>query len=141
MRIPPTVAPAAISPQLQQDWSASFATQEREFHELPLQAAHGQLPLGITGTLFKNGPARFSRGDDRYAHWLDGDGYVTALRLDGGSATWSGRYVRTEAYAEEEAAQRVVYRTTFGTQRAGGPWSPLCYVWVIARGVRCGAFV
>ena len=108
--------------QLCDDWSAAFTSQEHEFDAVPLHAAAGgSLPLTLRGTLFKNGPARFSRGDERYAHWLDGDGYVTALVLDGrGGATWSGRFVRTEAYGAEETAGRVLYRTTFGTQKAGG---------------------
>ena len=108
--------------QLCDDWSAAFISQEHEFDAVPLHAAvGGSLPLTLRGTLFKNGPARFSRGDERYAHWLDGDGYVTSLVLDGrGGATWSGRFVRTEAYGAEEAAGRVLYRTTFGTQKAGG---------------------
>ena len=84
--------------QLCDDWSAAFATQEHEFDAVPLRVTGGSLPHSLRGTLFKNGPARFRRGDERYAHWLDGDGYVTALVLDGsGSATWSGRFVRTEA--------------------------------------------
>ena len=112
----------SVDERLRLDWSAAFATQENEFEHVELHATPpGQLPSSLRGTLFKNGPARFSRGDDTYAHWLDGDGYVTALRLDGGNASWSGRYVRTEAFAEEEEAGKVTYRTTFGTQRSGGP--------------------
>ena len=94
------VPPPLIDPQRQlcDDWSAAFTSQEHEFDAVPLQAAEGSLPLSLRGTLFKNGPARFSRGDERYAHWLDGDGYVTALVLDGGGgAKWSVRFVRTEA--------------------------------------------
>lgn len=108
--------------QLRADWSAAFATQENEFDHVELHPTPpGSLPDSLCGTLFKNGPARFSRGDDEYAHWLDGDGFVTALNLEGGAASWSGRFVRTEAFAEEEEAGKVTYRTTFGTQRTGGP--------------------
>ena len=46
-------------------------------------------------------PARFERGGIEYAHWLDGDGYVTSLALDDGMATWSARYVRTDAFDNE----------------------------------------
>ena len=94
MIVPPLSDPQR---QLCDDWSAAFTSQEHEFDAVPLQVAGGSLPRSLRGTLFKNGPARFRRGGERYAHWLDGDGYVTALVLDGGGATWSGRYVRTEA--------------------------------------------
>tara|TARA_B100000513_G_scaffold71704_2_gene28800 strand:- start:3938 stop:5926 length:1989 start_codon:yes stop_codon:yes gene_type:complete len=116
-------APSAAE-QLRRDWRAAFATQQHEYADVPLSASHGELPRGLSGVLFKNGPARFERGGAEYAHWLDGDGYVTALRLGGADSSseilWSGRYVRTEAYLEEESAESVRWRTTFGTQRPGG---------------------
>lgn len=89
---------------------------------IPVATIGGAIPEALHGgVLFKNGPARFSRGDEPYAHWLDGDGYVTALRFDmQGSASWSAAFVKTEAFVEEEMAGRVRYRTTFGTQKQGG---------------------
>ena len=76
---------AALSPtptgrlaQLRADWSSAFEQQEREFHRVPL-AATSSVPTDLRGTLFKNGPARFRRGGDSYAHWL------------GTVATWNSR--------------------------------------------------
>jgi len=111
---------AVISTQVANDWSAAFKQQNREYHNVAISATVGQLPSSLRGTLFKNGPARFSRGNDQYAHWLDGDGYVTALRISDAGVTWSGRYVRTDAFNEEEVAGKVTFRTTFGTEKAGG---------------------
>ena len=66
----------------------------------------GALPAALRGTAYKVGPGRFGVGGEDYAHWLDGDGYVTALTLvDESTATWSGRYVQTDAYKEEEAQE------------------------------------
>mgnify|MGYP006175110711 CR=1 FL=1 len=62
-------APTARLQQLRVDWSSAFEQQEREFHRVPLVAT-GSVPTSLRGTLFKNGPARFRRGDDSYAHWL-----------------------------------------------------------------------
>jgi hypothetical protein len=111
--------PSALPPE---DWRAAFESQPAEFARVPLRAA-GTVPAGLRGgTLYKNGPANFARGDVEYAHWLDGDGYVTALHvLPSGEAEWSGRYVCTTALDQEVAADAVLYRTTFGTQRPGGP--------------------
>jgi all-trans-8'-apo-beta-carotenal 15,15'-oxygenase len=105
-----------------EDWQAAFASQPAEFARVPLRQS-GKLPMALLGgTLYKNGPANFERGGVKYAHWLDGDGYVTALHFtQSGEAVWSGRYVRTTAFDQEMAADAVLYRTTFGTQRPGGP--------------------
>jgi all-trans-8'-apo-beta-carotenal 15,15'-oxygenase len=118
------IVPSGIvpSPKLAREaWQAAFATQPAEFSMVPLRTS-GNLPAGLLGgTLYKNGPANFERGGIKYAHWLDGDGYVTALHItEAGQAVWSGRYVRTTALIQEEAADAVLYRTTFGTQKPGG---------------------
>ena len=106
-----------------EDWTAAFATQQEEFSNIALSGS-GILPADLLGgTFYKNGPACFSRGESEYEHWLDGDGYVTALRFSrAGEALWSGRYVRTDAYEAETAEGELLYRTTFGTQKPGG-WS------------------
>ena len=108
------------SSQLRRDWTAAFATQPREFSEVAVPVISGSLPSDLSGTLFKNGPARFERGGVAYAHWLDGDGYLTALTLSNAGATWSGKYVRTEAFNEEDTKEEICWRTTFGTQKPGG---------------------
>jgi all-trans-8'-apo-beta-carotenal 15,15'-oxygenase len=82
---------------LRADWQKAFASQPAEFQSVPLIVV-GTPPPGLSGTLFKNGPANFERGGEPYAHWLDGDGYVTALAISGGAARWTARYVETEAY-------------------------------------------
>ncbi|KAL1524418.1 hypothetical protein AB1Y20_019313 [Prymnesium parvum] len=103
------------------DWRAAFHTQPEEFLSAAVRV-RGAAPLELrAGVFYKNGPARFARGGTEYAHWLDGDGYVTSLRLlADGTALWSGRYVATEAYAAEAAADEVLLRTTFGTALPGG---------------------
>jgi all-trans-8'-apo-beta-carotenal 15,15'-oxygenase len=51
-------------------------------------------------------------------HWLDGDGYVLAFSFpgDGGEPAIRSRYVDTHERVAEQAAGRVLYRNTFGTQ-------------------------
>ena len=50
--------------RLRDDWSAAFEPQLREYTAVPVSvAAGGRLPDELRGTLFKNGPARFRRGD------------------------------------------------------------------------------
>ncbi|MFL6293105.1 MAG: carotenoid oxygenase family protein, partial [Thermoanaerobaculia bacterium] len=100
---------------------------ERAFASVPeersmqLLAIEGKIPAFLHGTYYLNGPARFLRGDVSYRHWLDGDGMVCALRLDGGKggqAHLTNRFVRCTRLVEEEAAGRALYRA-FGTTFPG----------------------
>lgn len=46
--------------------------------------------------MFRNGPARFERGQDKYNHMLDGDGYVYSFSFaDDGRVFYRSKFVRT----------------------------------------------
>ena len=68
----------------------------------------GKVPAGLTGTLYRNGPGRFSRADFRYEHWFDGDGLVHAWRLSPDSISHQARFVGTSKFQREETAGRFV---------------------------------
>lgn len=72
------------------------------------------LPEGLRGTLYRNGPARMSRGDTRYNHWFDGDGMVHAFSLHEQELVHQGRMVDTKRSMAEEKAGRFLWGG-FGT--------------------------
>lgn len=74
----------------------------------------GRWPAELRGTLYRNGPALFDRGDERYRHWFDGDGMVHAWRCDGRGVRHAASFVRTKKYVEEAAAGQFLY-PAFGT--------------------------
>jgi all-trans-8'-apo-beta-carotenal 15,15'-oxygenase len=78
----------------------------------------GTLPPGLVGTCYVNGPARFRHGGLRYGNWLDGDGYVGALRFDAAGAQFTGRFVASRKRCDELEAGQPLYRT-FGTAFPG----------------------
>ncbi len=79
-----------------------------------IEDAEGEIPDFIEGTYYLNGPAKFSCGDLRYRHWLDGDGMVCSLRFDHGQVRFANRFVRTKKFTAELADGRARFRT-FGT--------------------------
>jgi carotenoid cleavage dioxygenase-like enzyme len=99
------------APLLERAFDLDVVEQTR----VPLSA---DFPAYVRGTFLLNGPARFRRGDVRYRHWLDGDGMVAAIHVDGHGAHFTNRFVRSAKFTREEAEQRPVFRT-FGTSFAG----------------------
>jgi carotenoid cleavage dioxygenase-like enzyme len=94
---------------------------ERAFAAAPEEASYGlrrvegEVPRGLRGTYYLNGPARFARGGRRYRHWLDGDGMVCSLRFGGDEGVrFTARFVRGAKLVAEEEAGRPVFRA-FGT--------------------------
>lgn len=70
------------------------------------QVVRGEIPPELTGTLYRAGPGRCRLGSTKYAHWFDGDGYVSAIELDAGdnSVRCSGRYVETARWRRQRDA-------------------------------------
>lgn len=79
----------------------------------------GEVPAEIAGTLYLSCVGRNSIGGQQFGHWFDGDGMINAVTLRDGKVHYKNRYVRTEKFVNESAAQRILYRGV-GTQIPGG---------------------
>ncbi len=107
-------AGAGASAPAGEDAALAFATVQAAHFAAPLQTLHGRLPPGLTGTLWRNGPAEHDRFGHRYGHWLDGDGMVQAFRFDGGRVVHKARILDTpKRRRETEAGRRLL--PAFGT--------------------------
>ncbi|AKU92385.1 carotenoid oxygenase family protein [Vulgatibacter incomptus] len=100
---------AAIPPSpSSQGWSRAFQDLPREHGFEPLRV-EGTIPAELRGTLYRNGPSLFSSFGESYRHWFDGDGAVSAVRLEGGKAEGAVRLVQTQELVAERAAGRRLY--------------------------------
>ena len=115
-----TTAPAAAPAYDRADWASAFRNVGVELDGVALTVARGTIPPELEGTLYRNGPGRLERGGHWVHHPFDGDGMITALRFAGGQAELRNRFVRTEGWQAEEAADKFLYRGVFGTQKPGG---------------------
>jgi carotenoid cleavage dioxygenase-like enzyme len=91
----------------------AFSLEPREQSYI-VENIEGEIPEFIRGSYYLNGPARFSRGDFDYRHWLDGDGMVCALRFESGRVQFTNRFVRSTKFVVEEEIGHPVFRA-FGT--------------------------
>ena len=101
------------------DWRSAFRDLPRE-HGFEPMAVEGRLPPDLRGTLYRVGPSLYASFGERYRHWFDGDGAVSAVRFVDGAAQGAVRLVQSEGLLEERRAGRRIF-AAYGTPAAGGP--------------------
>lgn len=101
------------------DWQRGYESLTTEY-AYQIESIDGEIPAGLEGTLFRNGPGRLDVNGDRFHHPFDGDGMVCAVTFKEGKAFFRNRYVRTEGFLAESTAGKILYRGVFGTQKPGG---------------------
>lgn len=109
-------------PSTQKAWAKAISQPATEFPSTALPVLSGQIPAGLRGTLYRNGPGRLERGGIHVGHWFDGDGAILAVRFTDAGATALYRYVQTSGYQEEAAADRLLYGN-YGMTAPGPIWN------------------
>ncbi len=100
-------------------WAKGYRSLDEE-QAYWIDEIEGEIPAGLTGTLFRNGPGKLEVGGTSIQHPFDGDGMICAVTIENGRAYFRNRYVRTEGYVAESKTNKIMYRGVFGTARAGG---------------------
>lgn len=104
------------------NWKLGWASVEQDSF-MPLEMhIQGDLPAQLTGSFYRNGPAKHERNTQRYKHWFDGDGMVQKFDFSNGRIVHSGQFVHTPKYKQEEQAQRFLYNgagTVFANSQPG----------------------
>lgn len=100
-------------------WQRGYESQPNEY-DYWIDDIVGEIPAGLYGTFFRNGPGLVDINGQRYHHPFDGDGMICAIAFSQGRAYFRNRFVRTEGFVAEQAAGKILYRGVFGTQKPGG---------------------
>jgi all-trans-8'-apo-beta-carotenal 15,15'-oxygenase len=101
----PLASPIVPSPH---PWRRNLRDLAHEHGFVPLEL-RGRLPPELRGTLYRNGPGRFSSFGRRYQHWFDGDGVVSAVRIGDGRAEGAVKGIEGAGLAAERRAGRSLY--------------------------------
>ncbi len=117
------IAPSAFAKDEMPPWHIGYETAPAKgFGPGPMRLVSGKAPAGLTGTLYRNGPAHFKHGEAYAAHWFDGDGMVQRINIADGKAVHTGRFVDTPKRQREMAADKFL-APGFGTK--GDPSYPV----------------
>jgi carotenoid cleavage dioxygenase-like enzyme len=108
-------------PLLRRAWANAIAQPSKEFPPTPLPILSGQIPEGLRGSLYRNGPARLERGGVRVGHWFDGDGAILGVHFTDAGATGLYRYVQTAGYQDEAQKEEFLY-PNYGMTAPGRIW-------------------
>jgi carotenoid cleavage dioxygenase-like enzyme len=111
-----------IQPLTHKKWAQAIAQPGKEFPLTPLPILCGQVPEGLRGTLYRNGPGRLERGGVHVGHWFDGDGAILAVHFTDAGVSGVYRYVQTAGYQEETAAGKLLYGN-YGMTAPGAIWN------------------
>lgn len=85
-------------------YANGFETLEAEvaLDSLPIE---GSIPEWLTGTLLRNGPAKFEVGERQLRHWFDGLAMLHKFSFGGGRVSYANRFLHSGAYREAEAGR------------------------------------
>lgn len=102
-----------------EDWQGGNKAFKDEL-DYPIEEIEGEIPVELTGTLFRNVPAMLDVNGQTLHHPFDADGTICGIYFNRGRAHFRNRYVRTKGYIAERKARKILYRGVFGTQKSGG---------------------
>ncbi|TAF57614.1 MAG: Apocarotenoid-15,15'-oxygenase, partial [Oscillatoriales cyanobacterium] len=111
-----------VAPNLsydRKDWQRGYESQPNEA-DYWIDNIEGEIPEGLQGTFFRNGPGLLDVNGSRIHHPFDGDGMICAIAISQKRAHFRNRFVHTEGYLAEQKAGKILHRGVFGTQKPGG---------------------
>ncbi|MDO8289091.1 MAG: carotenoid oxygenase family protein [Parvibaculum sp.] len=92
----------------------NFAPVMAESYAPELVVVEGELPKGLAGTLYRNGPnPMFPPLGDKH-HWFLGEGMIHAIQVEDGRVSYRNRWIETEQYKVQRKAGRRLIDTGFG---------------------------
>lgn len=85
-----------------------FSSLDNEINidSLPVQ---GSIPGWLSGTLIRNGAAKFELGGEGFRHWFDGLAMLKKFSFNQGNVSYMNRFLRSEAYIKGIKSGQIYY--------------------------------
>lgn len=85
-----------------------FTSLEREYENIYL-ALEGNVPEWLSGTLIRNGAAKFEVGEEKYNHWFDGLAMLQKFNFRNGQILYTNKFLRGNSFKSATEEGRIVY--------------------------------
>lgn len=85
-----------------------FTSLEHEI-ELERLPVIGQVPAWLSGTLVRNGPAKFEVGEEKYRHWFDGLAMLHRFSFSNGEVSYSNRFLQSQGFKNAVESGKIKY--------------------------------
>lgn len=82
---------------IQKKYALGFSTLDKEVTCKNL-SIEGVLPTWLSGTLFRNGPAKFEVGKKKLQHWFDGYAMLHSFSFHEGKVSYANKFLESTAY-------------------------------------------
>ncbi|KZC05840.1 Beta,beta-carotene 9',10'-oxygenase [Dufourea novaeangliae] len=102
------------------DTSVWMRSCEKEVRDPIPGKITGTIPSWLKGTLLRNGPGSLKVGEYSFNHLFDSSALLHRFNIADGKVTYQCRFVQTDVYKKNKAAQRIVV-TEFGTKAVPDP--------------------
>ena len=86
-----------------------FSTLNEELNLENLQVK-GTIPKWLSGTLIRNGPAKFEVGKEKFQHWFDGLAMLHKFSFKEGKVSYANKFLESKAYQSARDTDKISYR-------------------------------
>ena len=86
-----------------------FSTLEDEINidSIPVK---GTIPNWLSGTLIRNGPAKFEVGKEKFRHWFDGLAMLHKFSFKEGKVAYANKFLESKAFKSAMETDKISYR-------------------------------
>jgi beta,beta-carotene 9',10'-dioxygenase len=86
-----------------------FSTLEEELNIASL-LVKGTIPKWLSGTLIRNGPAKFEVGKEKFRHWFDGLAMLHKFAFKDGKVSYANKFLESNAYKSAMETGKISYK-------------------------------
>ncbi len=88
------------------DLNYTSLDEEITVERLPIQ---GDMPKWLSGSLLRNGPAKFEVGPDKFRHWFDGFAMLHRFTFHEGNVSYANKFLQSDMYKVSLKEGRIAY--------------------------------
>lgn len=81
--------------------------EEIRLDDLPV---HGKIPEWLSGSLIRNGPAKFDLDKQSLKHWFDGLAMLHKFSFNGGKVSYTNKFIKSNAFVKSKEKGKISFR-------------------------------